>query len=82
MYRLSLTNQYPLNFTNKLYQHTNKNPKKMQTKQVVGIKHDNCSPQRFGNKKLSNGLVKTPSLLFYRPNTSSVIKTKSTQGNA
>jgi hypothetical protein len=52
----------------------------MQSKQILGAKQENCSPQRFGNKKMSNGLVKTPSLLFYRPNTSSVIKTKSTQG--
>jgi hypothetical protein len=52
----------------------------MQSKQILGTKQDNCSPQRFGNKKSSNNIVKTPSLLFYRPNTSSVIKTKSTQG--
>jgi hypothetical protein len=52
----------------------------MQSKQILGTEQENCSPQLFGSKKLANGLVKTPSLLFYRPNTSSVIKVKSTQG--
>jgi len=51
----------------------------MQSKSLFGSRQEPYSNQSSGHKKFSNGSVKTPSLLFYRPSTSSAQKGKRSQ---